>query len=586
MTVKKLVIFASILIILGIMVSCELENISSYVRLEKMKKVKECEYRRDTESGLLYHYLHSKDHDVKIAAIKALGRIGDPRAIPYLLEGLKDEDEDIIVEVIFALGLIGHKQVEKEIVPYLYKSTRIAVAAIESLGMMRSDLLLGNVEEMIDKAEPQILESLAYALANVGKVEAATYLRKATKYANGEAKLAVIYALYKISDIDSLSIFREALNDPDYWIRFYGAKGLGMVKSKEALHELYSHLHDSNKMVTIAILEALANIPETDIDKIRDIANSRYYDIRYQLALLLRNFDNEKSKLLLRKLLNDKSKMVVMAAIESLSKIDHEGVLKYASKNYNNKSYLKRIGIAKALGNILREESLSLLLKMEKDADIRVREQVLESLSKYSDNRVKVVYEKCIEDRDYVIRAICAENLVKYADSRHIDKYKEVLRKAIKEGNQEGQQIILKAIIELEEKVGKELLLANINSDFRVVRIMSAEILKDRFGLDVFDQIYKNPLRSSYRNVYIVEADYRASPLIYVMTNKGNIVLRLYGEEAPLHTVNMASLAKIGFYNNLRFHRVVPGFVVQGGDPRGDGWGTAGIVLPDIKQVL
>ncbi|OGF58412.1 MAG: hypothetical protein A2Y62_04960 [Candidatus Fischerbacteria bacterium RBG_13_37_8] len=68
---------------------------------------------------------------------------------------------------------------------------------------------------------------------------------------------------------------------------------------------------------------------------------------------------------------------------------------------------------------------------------------------------------------------------------------------------------------------------------------------------------------------------------MYFKTTKGNFVLRLFGKEAPLHTINMVTLAKTGFYNGLIFHRVVPGFVVQGGDPRGDGWGTGGIVLPD-----
>src|SRR5207244_761132 len=54
-------------------------------------------------------------------------------------------------------------------------------------------------------------------------------------------------------------------------------------------------------------------------------------------------------------------------------------------------------------------------------------------------------------------------------------------------------------------------------------------------------------------------------------TEKGAFVIALAREEAPATTRALADLARSGFYDGLRFHRVVPDFVVQGGDPRGDG---------------
>jgi cyclophilin family peptidyl-prolyl cis-trans isomerase len=55
----------------------------------------------------------------------------------------------------------------------------------------------------------------------------------------------------------------------------------------------------------------------------------------------------------------------------------------------------------------------------------------------------------------------------------------------------------------------------------------------------------------------------------------------LFSSEAPLTTWNFASLADAGYFDGLKFHRVVPGFVIQGGDPRGDGWGGPGYEIPD-----
>ena len=63
-------------------------------------------------------------------------------------------------------------------------------------------------------------------------------------------------------------------------------------------------------------------------------------------------------------------------------------------------------------------------------------------------------------------------------------------------------------------------------------------------------------------------------------TDKGNIVVELYPAVAPKTVENFETLTKKGFYNGLTFHRVVPGFVVQGGDPKGDGSGGSGQTVP------
>lgn len=60
---------------------------------------------------------------------------------------------------------------------------------------------------------------------------------------------------------------------------------------------------------------------------------------------------------------------------------------------------------------------------------------------------------------------------------------------------------------------------------------------------------------------------------VVIETGKGAIKFLLYESEAPLTTSNFIELAERGFYDGLTFHRVEPGFVVQGGDPQGTGMG-------------
>jgi len=66
-----------------------------------------------------------------------------------------------------------------------------------------------------------------------------------------------------------------------------------------------------------------------------------------------------------------------------------------------------------------------------------------------------------------------------------------------------------------------------------------------------------------------------------IETNKGTINLRLFDEQAPITVGNFVNLARRGYYNNLKFHRVIPDFMIQGGCPAGDGRGGPGYKFQD-----
>src|SRR5271155_2800042 len=66
---------------------------------------------------------------------------------------------------------------------------------------------------------------------------------------------------------------------------------------------------------------------------------------------------------------------------------------------------------------------------------------------------------------------------------------------------------------------------------------------------------------------------------IRISTDKGDIVFEFFADDAPLHTAAFMKLAEAGYYDGLVFHRVEPGFVIQGGDPDGDGTGGPGYKL-------
>jgi len=71
-----------------------------------------------------------------------------------------------------------------------------------------------------------------------------------------------------------------------------------------------------------------------------------------------------------------------------------------------------------------------------------------------------------------------------------------------------------------------------------------------------------------------------SGPQAVILTDHGEIHLELYEEQAPQTVANFRKLVEQDFYDGLSFHRVVPGFVVQGGDPAGNGTGGPGYDLP------
>jgi cyclophilin family peptidyl-prolyl cis-trans isomerase len=79
-------------------------------------------------------------------------------------------------------------------------------------------------------------------------------------------------------------------------------------------------------------------------------------------------------------------------------------------------------------------------------------------------------------------------------------------------------------------------------------------------------------------------ADIAANPadkLTLELSNGGTVVIQMRPDLAPHHVERVQTLVRQGFYNGLTFHRVIPGFMAQGGDPKGTGEG--GSSLPDLK---
>jgi len=89
------------------------------------------------------------------------------------------------------------------------------------------------------------------------------------------------------------------------------------------------------------------------------------------------------------------------------------------------------------------------------------------------------------------------------------------------------------------------------------------------------------PQPQSYNSPVPMVIDVNKKYTAVIKTNRGDLALELYAQDAPVTVNSFVSLARKGFYNGLTFHRIIPGFMAQGGDPTGTGSGGPGYKFQD-----
>lgn len=108
----------------------------------------------------------------------------------------------------------------------------------------------------------------------------------------------------------------------------------------------------------------------------------------------------------------------------------------------------------------------------------------------------------------------------------------------------------------------------------------STDMTQEEATQDVSQEVI-NIETMTYEFPGVLEADQIENKIVRIETEKGEIVFELFADTAPITTSNFVYLANQGYYDGLTFHRRVEGFVIQGGDPSGDGTGGPGYTIEE-----
>jgi cyclophilin family peptidyl-prolyl cis-trans isomerase/HEAT repeat protein len=173
-----------------------------------------------------------------------------------------------------------------------------------------------------------------------------------------------------------------------------------------------------------------------------------------------------------------------------------------------------------------------------------------------------------LNSSDLVLAAAAASALAKLGDKASIPVVRALAQKAVTQVD--VAPVIADALATFDAKDAIGDLESWLGSTNATIRHSAAEALTKLKGQPVFAPRVERPVDGV--RAPSIPADAR----LLVTTEKGEFEIALFTREAPLTSTNLYTLARRGYFRNLTFHRVVPDFVVQGGDPRGDGEGGPG----------
>jgi cyclophilin family peptidyl-prolyl cis-trans isomerase len=184
---------------------------------------------------------------------------------------------------------------------------------------------------------------------------------------------------------------------------------------------------------------------------------------------------------------------------------------------------------------------------------------------------------------DFAIRAAAANALAEMKAAAAVPALVEAYRAAGGDSAYAARGAILNALTQINPAAAQPLLEEALRDRDWAVRVRAAAVFRQRQGGESVEGL----IRPAPPGRMVPDTEWASivtptfSPHAFIETDRGVIELELATLDAPLTVANFVALARRGFFNGIAIHRVVPDFVVQDGDPRGDGEGGPGYTIRD-----
>ncbi len=578
-------------------------------RIEKLARLLELEDQRATGGDELARRLRDRDRGVRRRAALAAGRIAASELVPPLVELMNDQEVEVRRMAAFALGLAKSPlAVERLLASLGDADSQVRGRAAEALGG------IGDARAALPLAK-FVVDSLPKTIARVA-VRGDDPGNAATPW--GEQRLALV-ALARLKDVQAarLALLDGARPRFDWWAatwvamrlespelkpvllaaaasdealqRGLAARGLGALGDPQAIPVLLPLVGDPDETVAMQALRALGAIADprgafaaaAALDAPSDV-------VRREALRTLSLLPTERplAERLVRQV-GSRDPWIRAAALQALASHDRETAALVLSGMDPDRVFWVRSALATALGRTGDEISVGILHTMLRDEDPRVLPAVLDALRQARGRDALDTLRRHLEHEDLGVRVAAAEAITALSPASLSGPLVAAWRRGLGdgEGELEARVAAVGALAAQKDEAARTGLLNAARRDpARAVRARAAALLRESGGEAVdpgTQRVSRAPL--DYRAL-MAPYDPRPgvplyTPRAFIKTRHGTIEIHLDVVEAPLTSASFVALARRGFYDGLRFHRVEPGFVVQGGCPRGDGNGGPGYAL-------
>ena len=576
-------------------------------RMEKLSRILLLEDTRNPGGGDIERYLRDPDRSVRRRAALAAGRLASRALVPTLVELMNDQEAEVRQMAAFALGLTGDPAAADRLVASLQDSEGIVRArAAEALGRL---------------GEPRVAPDLArFVLEQAPKTPGVITIR-GDDPGNPrdpwvELRLA-LFALYRLKDAKAAATALLAGTEPrfDWWVaafvaarlespllrpvlvsalsstdplaRGFAARGLGALKDPSAVDLLSPLTGDRDANVAAAAVKALAVLGDArGVPAVAALLGSPNPTLVREALRALAVLPGDRTlRARIVPLVGAKEPWLRGPALAALARTDRDSFSLVLSSLDPDTEWSVRGALAGALADVGDEVALGVLYSLLKDEDARVLPSVLEAVRKARGADAADTLRRQLEHADFAVRAAAAEGLAALQTQGVTDALVAAYKRSQGDGADVDARLNIIAALALQKDArAKDALTEIASSDaFRVVRERAAAALVRLGGSPVDVGVEKARPAVDYRTAMAPYNPQPGAPLYspraFLKTRHGTIEVLLDVVETPLTTASFIDLARRGFYDGLTFHRVEPGFVIQGGCPRGDGNGGPGYLL-------
>jgi HEAT repeat protein len=578
-------------------------------RIEKMASLLAMEDTRSSGAGELDRLLRDPDRGVRRRAALAAGRVADPALVPALLDLLGDQEVEVRRMAAFALGLAGDRAAVDRLLAALADSDAgVRGRAAEALGRIGDPRGAAAIARLVVDALPKTISRMTvrgddpgnpadswaeqrlalFALARLKDVPAARQALLDGARPRFDWWVATWVAM-RLESLDLRPVLVVAAGSDDPRSRALAARGLGALADPSAVDLLLPLVHDPDETVVLFALRALGATgdPRGTAAAAAQLASSSDV-VRHEALRALAVLPPDPSlRQRLVGLVAARDPWMRAAALSALAQTDREDFALVLSGMDADPIWWVRSALASTLGGFGDEMSIGILHAMLSDEDPRVLPAVLEGLRRARGKDALDTLLRQLDNPDLGVRVSAAEGIAELGAVGAAAPLLGAWRRGLTDGPGELEARIaaVKALAAQKDDAARAALAEVARADpARAVRAQAAAAL-GALGEPVPDpgpQALTRPALD-YREAMAPFAPRAGVPLFtpraFIHTRHGVVEIHLDVVDAPLTTASFVDLARAGFYDGLVFHRVEPGFVVQGGCPRGDGNGGPGYTL-------